>query len=79
MDIGDMIIIVTALLAICIFCFGLNYDAGKHQTKPKRKRRYREPIDKADETDMYGNWMYPDLHRAKEDRELIKWLNDFMR
>lgn len=37
MDIGDIIIITTALLAICIFCFGLNYDAGKHQTKPKKK------------------------------------------
>ena len=79
MDIGDMIGIMTALLFICIICFGLNYDAKDHPVKPKRKKHYREPVDKADETDMYGNWMYPDLHREKEDRELQKGLNDMMR
>lgn len=79
MDIGDVITVMTALLFILIVCFGLNYDAGKHQEKPKRSKRYKKHVDKADETDMYGNWMYPDLHREKEDRELRKWLNDFMR
>ena len=76
MDIGDMIGIMTALLFICIICFGLNYDAKDHPVKPKRKKRYREPVDKADETDMYGNWMYPDLHREKEIQEFLKEYNN---
>ena len=47
--------------------------------KPIKKHRHKKTIDKADETDMYGNWMYPNLHREKEEREMRKWLNDMMR
>lgn len=43
MDIGDMIGIMTALLFICIICFGLNYDAKDHPVKPKKRNKRQNP------------------------------------
>ena len=42
--------------------------------KPKWWQRffYTKPVDKADQTDMYGNYLYPDLHKEKELNEFIK-------
>lgn len=78
MDFGDVIIILVALLIMLVIWLR-HFAAINRPPKPKRRKHCRRIVDKADMTDMYGNWMYPDLHREKEDQELRKWLNDFMR
>ncbi len=71
MDFGDVIIILVTLLIM--FVIGKHHFATLNRPpKPKRRKHYRKTVDKADMQDMYGNWMYPDLHREKEIQEFIK-------
>lgn len=79
MDETDILLILLSVFLFCMCWLGYMAENKRGDNKPLKRFRRKKTVDKADETDMYGNWMYPDLHREKEDRELRKWLNDFMR
>ncbi len=75
----DFLLILLGVFLFCMCWIGYMSENKWGYNKPTKKHRHKKTVDKADETDMYGNWMYPNLHREKEDREMRKWLNDMMR
>ena len=73
MDETDFLLILLSVFLFCMCWIGYMSETKKWgYNKPHKKIQHKKTVDKADKKDMYGNWMYPRLHREKEIQKFIK-------
>lgn len=76
MDETDILLILLSVFLFCMCWIGYMAENKWGYNKPIKRFRRKKTVEKADKKDMYGNWMYPNLHREKEIQKFIKEYNN---